>query len=59
MRNDRERIQDICEAIAKIERYAVQGRAEFLNDELILFYRLLFPIGIYPLEIAGETLQVR
>lgn len=35
MRKDEERIQDIWEAIAKIEKYTIQGKTEFLKDELI------------------------
>ncbi len=29
MRDDRERLQDILEAISQIEKYAVQGQEEF------------------------------
>jgi uncharacterized protein with HEPN domain len=35
MRNDREKLQDILEAIERIERYAVQGRQAFEQNELI------------------------
>ena len=35
MRNDRERLLDIAEAIAKIEKYASRGRDLFESDELI------------------------
>ena len=35
MRDDRERLQDILEAIEKIEKYASQGRHAFDTDELI------------------------
>ncbi len=35
MRSDRERLIDIQEAIERIERYAVQGREAFEQDELI------------------------
>lgn len=35
MRDDRERLLDIVEAIARIEKYAAQGRAVFETDELI------------------------
>jgi uncharacterized protein with HEPN domain len=35
MRDDRERLQDILEAIEKIEKYAVRGRHAFDTDELI------------------------
>lgn len=36
MRNDREKLQDILEAIERIDRYAVQGRQAFEQNELIL-----------------------
>jgi uncharacterized protein with HEPN domain len=35
MRNERERMLDILEAIERIERYAEQGKAAFEADELI------------------------
>ena len=35
MREDRERLQDILEAIEKIEKYANKGRLAFDSDELI------------------------
>lgn len=35
MRDDRERLLDIREAIAQIERYASRGQEAFENDELI------------------------
>lgn len=35
MRNDREKLQDILEAIERIDRYAVQGRQAFEQNELI------------------------
>lgn len=35
MRDDRERLLDIREAIERIERYAAQGREAFEKDELI------------------------
>ena len=35
MRDDREKLQDILEAIERIDRYAVQGRQAFEQDELI------------------------
>lgn len=34
MRNDQERIADIQEAICKIEKYSVQGKEKFFEDEL-------------------------
>lgn len=38
MRDDREKLQDILEAIDRINRYAVQGRQEFERNELIQFW---------------------
>jgi hypothetical protein len=35
MRDDRERLLDILEAIERIHRYAVRGREAFEHDELI------------------------
>jgi hypothetical protein len=35
MRDTRERLRDIQEAIARVERYTAQGRAAFDSDELI------------------------
>jgi len=35
VRDPKERIRDILDAIEHIERYSVQGRARFENDELI------------------------
>jgi len=35
MRDDRERLLDIQQAIERIERYAVRGRTAFERDELI------------------------
>ncbi len=49
MRNDRERMQDISEAIANIEKYTVRGKAEFLGNELIHGWTLL------QLQIIGEA----
>ena len=35
MRDDRQRLLDICEAIGRIEKYTVQGRSAFEESELI------------------------
>ena len=35
MRDDRERLLDILEAIERIEKYSVLGEESFRNDELI------------------------
>ena len=49
MRKDPERLQDILEAIAQIEKYAVQGKVEFQRNELIQVWI------IYYLQIIGEA----
>ena len=42
-------MRDIQEAIAKMEKYLVRGKAEFLKDELIQSWTLL------QLQIIGEA----
>ena len=49
MRDDAERLRDIQEAIAKIEKYAVRGRRVFDEDELIQTWIL------HHLQIIGEA----
>jgi uncharacterized protein with HEPN domain len=49
MRDDRERLLDIQEAIERIERYAAQGRETFEQDELIQTWIL------YHLQILCEA----
>jgi uncharacterized protein with HEPN domain len=49
MRNDRERLIDIEEAIAKIERYAVRGKTEFMENELIQTWVL------FQFQVIGEA----
>ncbi|MGL4621983.1 MAG: HepT-like ribonuclease domain-containing protein [Chroococcidiopsis sp.] len=49
MRNDLERIRDIQEAINKIEKYAIQGKADFFANELIQSWILL------QLQVIGEA----
>ncbi|MEM7592107.1 MAG: HepT-like ribonuclease domain-containing protein, partial [Cyanobacteria bacterium P01_A01_bin.83] len=49
MRKDVERMRDISEAISKIEKYAIQGQAKFLANELIQGWMLL------QLQIIGEA----
>ena len=49
MRDDRERLLDIQEAIARIERYAELGRDAFEQDELIQNWM------ISHLQIIGEA----
>jgi len=49
MRDDRSRLEDILEAIERIERYAARGRAAFEADDLIQVWVL------YHLQILGEA----
>lgn len=49
MRDERERLLDIQEAVERIERYAARGRAAFEQDELIQIWVL------YHLQIIGEA----
>jgi uncharacterized protein with HEPN domain len=49
VRKDRERLLDISEAIAKIERYAVRGKAEFMENELIQTWVL------FQFQVIGEA----
>jgi len=51
MRDDRERLLDIVEAIERIERYTVQGRSSFESDELIQTWVL------HHLQIIGEAVR--
>jgi uncharacterized protein with HEPN domain len=49
MRNPTERLRDILDAIANIERYSVRGRGAFEQDELVRIWIL------YHLQIIGEA----
>jgi len=49
MRDDRERLLDIREAIERIEKYAVRGRTALEHDELIQTW------VVYYLQIVGEA----
>ena len=51
MRDDRERLLDILEAIERIEKYAARGRTVFDEDELIQTWVL------YHLQIIGEAVR--
>lgn len=55
MRTDRQRLEDISEAIARIEKYTVKGRAAFDADELVQSWvtKQLLVIG----EAAGHVSQ--
>jgi uncharacterized protein with HEPN domain len=49
MRDDRERILDILEAIEKVEKYSSKGRDEFESNELIQIWI------IHHIQIIGEA----
>lgn len=49
MRSDRERLQDILEAIAQIEKYANRGQTAFHREELIQIWI------VHHLQIVGEA----
>jgi uncharacterized protein with HEPN domain len=49
VRGDRERIQDILEAIDRIEKYADAGKQRFLQDELVQTWI------VHHLRILGES----
>ena len=49
MRNPTERLRDILDAIANIDRYSVRGRGAFEQDELVRIWIL------YHLQIIGEA----
>lgn len=51
MRDDRERLLDIAEAIERIERYTVRGRSAFEEDELIQTWVL------HHLQLIGEAVR--
>lgn len=51
MRDDRERLLDILEAIERIEKYTAQGRSVFDDDELIQTWVL------HHLQIIGEAVR--
>ena len=49
MRDDRERLLDIKEAIENVQKYASRGREAFRNDELIQIWIL------HHIQILGEA----
>ena len=51
MRDDRERLRDILEAIERIEKYAARGRSVFDEDELIQTW------VVHHLQIIGEAVR--
>ncbi|MGZ6988123.1 MAG: HepT-like ribonuclease domain-containing protein [Thermoanaerobaculia bacterium] len=51
MKRDRQRLEDILEAIERIERYASGGRASFDRDELVQTWI------VHHLQIIGEAVR--
>jgi uncharacterized protein with HEPN domain len=51
MRDDRERLLDIMDAIERIEKYAVRGQQAFEQDELIQTWI------VHYLEVIGEAVR--
>jgi len=49
MRDDRERLQDMLEAIERIERHTAKGREEYERDELIQTWI------VHHIQIIGEA----
>ena len=49
MRDDRDRLQDILDAIKKIERHSKRGRRVFEEDELVHTWM------IHHIQIIGEA----
>jgi uncharacterized protein with HEPN domain len=49
MRNDRERLLDVLEAVERIDRYARKGRETFERDELVQTW------FVHNLQIIGES----
>jgi uncharacterized protein with HEPN domain len=49
MRDDSERLKDILDAIAQIERYAIQGRDRFEKEELVQVWI------VHHLQVIGEA----
>jgi uncharacterized protein with HEPN domain len=49
MRDDQERLLDILEAIARIEKYAARGRSAFEQEELVQIWT------VHYLQVIGEA----
>ena len=49
MRDDRERLQDILEAIERVEKYTARGREVFERDELVRTWI------VHYIQIIGEA----
>jgi uncharacterized protein with HEPN domain len=57
LRDDRERLADILDAIDRAQRYAVRGRTAFVEDELIQAWMVqqLMVIGEAASQLSGEV----
>ena len=51
MRDDRERLRDVLEAVGRIEKYTSRGREAFARDELIQVWVL------HHLQLIGEAVR--
>jgi uncharacterized protein with HEPN domain len=51
LRRDRQRLEDILEAIERIEKYSREGRAAFDRDELVQTWI------VHHLQIVGEAVR--
>ncbi len=60
MRDDGERLRDMLEAISQIEKYAIQGKDRFTEDELIQTWMIhhLMIIGEAASKMTEETRQL-
>jgi uncharacterized protein with HEPN domain len=58
MRDDRERILDILEAIARIEKVSVKGRSCFYDDEMVQVW-ILHHLQIIGEAVRGVTMEFR
>ena len=60
MRDDRERLRDMLEAISQIEKYTIQGKDKFTEDELIQTWMIhhLMIIGEAASKMTEETRQL-
>jgi uncharacterized protein with HEPN domain len=52
MRTESELVQDILEAVDKIEKYSMEGRNRFVTDELVQVWMLHY------LQLLGEAVRI-
>jgi uncharacterized protein with HEPN domain len=60
MRDDPERLKDMLDAISQIEKYLIQGKDRFMQDELIQTWMIhhLMIIGEAASKMSEETRQL-